>query len=106
MWEIYMQHIMQLSPSIDGLQLLTIQRELEDLTEKYELSIEQQDLEARARMNPKITPGDYRMYMSLIATYSPAILTGKPTTIQPWKVRENAGWMSKKAAGNFFGALV
>ena len=96
-----------MSYSIMESQIATFHTEVEyqSLEQQFEQAVEQQDLESRARCNRKITHADYRLYMSLISTY-PQLLTGKPTSIRVWEVRENAGWVSEASASQFFQTMV
>lgn len=73
--------------------------------EEYEKLFQWVDLVVRVIRNGKISPAYKCLYISLIDTY-PQVLTGQRIEVAVHTIRENAGWVSKRSAGNFLQDMV
>jgi hypothetical protein len=91
--------------------LQAVQQRYRELEQRFESLVEVQDLWVRTIRNTKMTFADKLLYIALVDTY-PGLLEGLTLRISVCLVRENAGWIAKNPAGNFFqdmqtiGALV
>lgn len=68
---------------------------------RYAEMLNWQDVVVRALHNPKISPMNFRLYVSLIDTY-PQLLTGEGVEIEVGLVRRNAGEAKESSATRFF----
>lgn len=84
-------------------------RHLEDdnraVTLELEMTVQQQDLAARAMRNKNMSIAYRVMYIALVNTY-PDVLKGVPVTVNICKIRENGGWVSESCGTKFMNALI
>lgn len=71
------------------------------LEQEVERLLQWQDLVIRVLRNRKVSPVYRDLYIALFDTY-PEVLVGQPVSIEPWRLRENAGWASESSATKFF----
>lgn len=78
-----------------------LKKELEAEKEESQKWLQWADLVTRVVRNGKMSAAYRLLYISLIDTYPHLLFTGERTEVHPCEIREHAGWLSEKSAGNF-----